>query len=250
MFLRRAYLLILLIGLSLISCVAGKLSKRVQTRAVDLAPVRQVQETSAVSPFPASGTPPVNVETDRTWYREGETIIVTISNNSTSRIHFLPLCSLHLCASTGADWICVERECDGPLTPLDPGEKMGVLREATALGVETVSDATSGYKLDYQVVEKDPYYFAYSNDFIVQRGRLDCRQARRIALENVLSSPHLTSIDTSRAFIRWQDDDQTCAVDFAWQGAEQIRDGLWSDGYLVIVAAGSGQVIEAEAYER
>ena len=80
--------------------------------------------------------------------------------------------------------------------------------------------------------------------------RIDPEKAREIALDHVESSPYLENIDTTRVSIVWQDDTQAYVVDFAWQGAEQIRPGLWTEGYHVVVGARSGVVEEAHAYER
>ena len=79
--------------------------------------------------------------------------------------------------------------------------------------------------------------------------QVDLDQARRIALAHARSSPHLGNIDTTRVSIALQED-QAYVVDFAWIGADQIRPGLWTVGYLVVVEARSGDVTEAHAYER
>jgi hypothetical protein len=80
--------------------------------------------------------------------------------------------------------------------------------------------------------------------------RVDPAQARRIALVRVRSSPHLEDIDMTRVTIAFGQDTQTYLVDFAWNGAAQIRPGLWAEGYLVVVDARSGIVRETHAYER
>ncbi len=80
--------------------------------------------------------------------------------------------------------------------------------------------------------------------------RIDPERAREIALDHVKSSPYLESIDTTRVSIVWQDDTQAYVVDFAWKGAEQIRPGLWTEGYYVVVHDRYGVVKEARAYER
>ena len=80
--------------------------------------------------------------------------------------------------------------------------------------------------------------------------RIDPEKAREIAFDHVKSSPYLESIDTTRVSIVRQDDTQAYVVDFAWEGAEQIRPGLWTEGYYVVVHARSGLVKDARAYER
>lgn len=79
---------------------------------------------------------------------------------------------------------------------------------------------------------------------------IDSERAREIALNHLTSSPHLESVDTTRVTITFQDDTEAFVVDFAWKSADQIRPGLWSEGYFVVVDARSGDVIRATAYER
>ena len=80
--------------------------------------------------------------------------------------------------------------------------------------------------------------------------QIDPGQARDIALARARSSPYLGSIDTTRVSITFRGDAQAYVVDFAWIGADQVRPGAWSEGYLVVVDARSGAVREAYAYER
>jgi hypothetical protein len=80
--------------------------------------------------------------------------------------------------------------------------------------------------------------------------QIDPGQARRIALARVRSSPHLANVDATRVSITFRQDTQAYVVDFAWIGADQVRPGLWTEGYLVVVGATSGDVREAHAYER
>ena len=80
--------------------------------------------------------------------------------------------------------------------------------------------------------------------------QVDLGQARRIALAHARSSPYLGNIDTTRVSIAVRQDAQAYVVDFAWIGADQIRPGLWTEGYLVVIDARSGDVTEAHAYER
>jgi hypothetical protein len=161
------------------------------------------------------------------------------------------LCSLHLCQKTGEDWICVEQECDGPPVELEPGSQMDLVMEAmAALQGGLSAESYSRYKLDYQLVPEDAIYFSHSEGFTVQSTGLNCGQARRIALEHAQSSPYWTSLDDTRAIVSWRDEDRACVVDFAWQGAGEIRPDLWSEGYIVVISAESGRVKEAYAYER
>jgi len=136
------------------------------------------------------------------------------------------------------------------MTVLEPGSHLEILQEAKSIVLAATTDIRSRYKLDYQIVSEDPFYFAHSNEFIVQSAGMNCKQAKQIALEHAQSSLYWNSIDANRATVRWQGENQTCMVDFAWQDAEQIRSGLWTEGYSVIVGARSGQVIEENAYER
>ena len=164
-------------------------------------------------------------------------------------IHFVENCSLNICFESGANWICEERECDGPMIVIEPGSRLEILLEAMSI-VPSVADTKSRYKLDYQTVSENPFYFAHSNEFTVQSSGMNCKQAREIALEHAKLSPNWSNLDPTRANVRWQYEDQTCMVDFARKGAEQIRTGLWTEGYYVIVSERSGQVLEANAYER
>ena len=136
------------------------------------------------------------------------------------------------------------------MTVLEPGSHLGLLQEAKSIHPATAADSATQYKLDYQFVSEETYYFAYSDEFTVQGAGMNCKQARQIALAQAQSSPDWHNIDTARAVVRWQDENQTCRVDFAWHGAAEIRTGLWSEGYYVVVSPRFGQVIEANAYER
>ena len=136
------------------------------------------------------------------------------------------------------------------MTILKPGSQLEILQEARSIDLPASTDIRSCYKLDYQIVTEDPFYFAHSNEFVIQSGGKNCKQAKQIALVHAQSSPYWNNIDANRATVRWQVENQTCMVDFAWQDAEQIRTGLWSEGYFVIVGAKSGRVVEENAYER
>ena len=251
-----ATFLLLLIGLILVACVGDERSK------ILLTPDGYTPSSVALQGEPASSNsladstpttivaPQIIVNTDRGQYKQGESIVVKIENNSPNPIHFLEVCSLHLCFESGEDWICEERECDGPMTVLEPSSHLKILQEVRSIDLSAATDIRSRYKLDYQIVSEDPFYFAHSNEFIVQSAGMNCKQTKQIALEHAQSSPYWNSIDANRATVRWQGENQTCMVDFAWQGAEQIQSGLWTEGYFVIVGARSGQVIEANAYER
>lgn len=253
---KRATSLILVTGLTLIACVGVEQSEMPLNPDTNSSSNIVVQEespdTNSLAESPPSSTvvPQVIVKTDSKSYRQGESLVVTIENNSSDPIQFTEICSLHLCIESGKDWICEERECDGSTIVIEPESRLEILQEAMLIVPKAKTDVSSRYKLDYQIVSEDPYYFAHSNEFTVRSEGLNCMQAKQVALEDAKSSPYWNSIDLSRATVRWQGENQSCMVDFAWQGAEQIRTGLWSEGYYVLVSARSGQVIEASAYER
>jgi hypothetical protein len=162
----------------------------------------------------------------------------------------MDLCSLHLCQKSGEEWICEEKECDASIIVLESGSRLEIGMDARSIVLaKHLAEMSLRYKLDYQIVSEDPLYFAYSNEFTIIRGP-GCEQARQIALNYAQSSPYWSMIDVSRVAVRWQDDDQACVVDFAWQGADEVRPGLWAEGYYVVVGARSGNVKEAHAYER
>ena len=52
---------------------------------------------------------------------------------------------------------------------------------------------------------------------------MDSEQAAHIARRQLRSSPHEDSIDFTRMAITWREDVRAYVVDFAWQGAGQIR---------------------------
>jgi len=215
-------------------------------------PMGTLQGASPVgsSPVPADA-PQAHVVTDEEAYREGESIVVTIENRSTVSIQFTVPCGLHLCRRLEEDWICVEQECDGPPTVVEAGQEVALLQEARPLGPERqAGEQAYRYKLDYQAAGEPPFFFAHSNAFTIESGGLGCGQAREVALEHARSSPFWDRIDTNRVTVRWQDADQACVVDFAWQGAEEMQAGMWSEGYFVALSARSGRVQEAHAYER
>lgn len=82
------------------------------------------------------------------------------------------------------------------------------------------------------------------------RRAIDSDQAAAIALNHARSSPYSANIDTARVSTRWREHTRAYVVDFAWEGAGQIRPDLWAEGYLVIVHSGYGHVSAAHAYER
>jgi len=193
---------------------------------------------------------PIKVHTDRDAYRDGESIVVTIENDSSSAARFVLGCGLNLCYQSGEEWICAERECEGPMTVLEPGDYLDTLKEAQFFEPPAGGDVRSRYRLDYYIGPERMFSFTNSNAFTVQRGGRSCREARQIALNHARSSPQWDSIDTSRAIVRWQSDDESCVVDFAWLGADQILPGMWSEGYYVKVGGIFNRVIEANAYVR
>ncbi len=247
---------ILMVALALFACTSSE--RRYVPLAQDensqLSDVVQGEPTASDLPKQSTSitgvAPKIIVRTDRDLYRQGESMLVTIENNSAKPIHFLEICSMHLCLNSGEEWICEERECDGSMTVLESRGDVTMLQEAKSLIIAADTDSSLRYKLDYQVVAEDPFYFAHSNAFTILNTGANCQQAKEIALEHAQSSPNLNSIDASRATVRWQGENKSCMVDFAWQDAGQIHTGLWAEGYQVTVDARSGQVIEANAYER
>jgi hypothetical protein len=200
---------------------------------------------------PSAEPSPVVIKTDRDVYRAGETIIGTIENNTTNAIRFMAVCSPQLCQKSGEDWVCVERECDGQVTVLEPRNRAAFILQARRLVLDrTRTDASLRYKLDYQVVSEEPYFFAYSDEFTLSAERTDCEEARQTALDYARASADWDSIDVGRVTVRWRDDDRACVVDFAWQDAEQIQPGLWTSGYEVVIDARPDRVADAYAYER
>jgi hypothetical protein len=251
----RAIFLLFLLGLTLVACASGEPREMFKTPD-DLSstsgPVQTEPPASSSldESTPTTDGPQIHVKTDSEIYKEGESIIVTIENNSPNPIHFIENCSLNMCFESGEDWICVERECDGPMIILEPGNRREILQEAQPINPGATIEARSRYKLGYQILSEDPFYFAPSDEFSVQSVGMNCKQAKQIALEQAQTSLYWDNLDTNRATVRWQDENQACVVDFAWQDAEQIRPGLWTKGFYVIVGARFGRVIEANPYER
>lgn len=253
---RLAFFYILLLSMALAACYGGEQSDLSPTW-VGQSPSSARAEGSTPAPEPqAEATPTtpvaplVRVETDRHLYKEGESIIITVKNNSTEGIRFLALCSLHLCVRSGQDWICVERECDGQMTIIDPGDTLELLGEATSIAMNLEGEVTYRYKLDYQIIFEEPYQFSQSNEFVIEADGVTCKMARQTALQHAQSSPYRRGIDASRAIVRWLGEDQSCHVIYAGRGAEEIGAGLWSEGFSVIVDAASGQVLETRVFER
>jgi hypothetical protein len=86
-------------------------------------------------------------------------------------------------------------------------------------------------------------------------GVVDSGDAVEIARDNLQSSacettPHLEDVDTTRVAVTYREDLRAYVVDFALQGAGEIRPGLWAAGCCVVVDERSGEVREAYAYER
>jgi len=253
---RRSITLTLLTGLALAACVErapADLSPSADDMPASADPAQEEPPAAGPpdAPPPGDATRQVTLRTDKEVYRAGESIVVTIDNNSTAPVQFVEVCALHLCQQSGEDWICEEKECDGPATVLDSGDQLGILMEAMPL-FPAGQSAEPGwrYKLDYRIVSEDPYYFAHSNPFAVAGQGPDCGQARQVALNHAQSTDYWNQIDVNRARITWLDEDQTCLVDFAWQGTAEILPGLWAEGYSVVVGAKLGRVREAYAYER
>ena len=125
--------------------------------------------TAVVTTSDIRTDPQVDIKTDRELYNQGESILVSIENISSNPIQFIEFCALHLCIKYGGEWICEEHECDSQMMFLDPGSKLEFLEEARSLVPENASESKSRYKLDYQIVSEDPYYFGYSNEFIIEK---------------------------------------------------------------------------------
>ncbi len=194
--------------------------------------------------------PPIRVETDRSTYVDGESIIVTIANNSAQPMRFVKGCSLNLCYESGGDWICAERECEGSMTVVEPYNRLDIVKEAQSFDASRATDVRSRYKLDYYIGPERTYSFTHSNPFTVESSGATCKQAREIALKHARESSYWDSIDASRAIVRWLGEHRACVVDFAWQGAGQILPGMWSEGYYVTVGVRFGRIIEENAYVR
>jgi predicted small lipoprotein YifL len=242
---RRAVFLALVIGLALVACGGSAPGDLPPDPNGGPASVDTTQE----EPPATDEASQINITTDKEAYRAGESIIVTIDNNSTGPIQYMDLCSLHLCQRSGEEWICEEKECDASMTVLESGSRLEIGMDAGSIILaKHLAETILRYRLDYQIVSEGPLYFADSNEFIVKEP--GCEQARQIALDYAQSSPYWNMIDVSRVAVRWQDDDQACVVDFAWQGTDEVRPGLWAEGYYVVVGARSGNVKEAHAYER
>jgi len=244
--------LILLAGLMLVACVGAVPGNTRSTPNASRTSNAMIlkEPTASASKLTTIIAPRINIKTDRDHYQQGESIVIKIENNSASPIQFMGYCSLNQCYESGADWICEERECDGPMTVLESKSHLELLSEAKAIDLNSTAETNSKYKLDYQILSEDPFYFAHSNEFTVQSTGISCAQARQIAIEQTQSTPYWDSIDLSRVTVKWQGDNQACIVDFARQGAGHIRTGLWAEGYNVVLDAKSGRIIEANAYER
>jgi hypothetical protein len=165
--------LILLTGLLMVACASGNQGdlpltpdrsrpSPVTDEVVPTASTSVPELTSA----PADA-PQVDVKTDKDLYRQGENLLISIENNSSSPIQFIEFCSTHLCIQSGGEWICEEHECDGPMIRLEPGSRHEFLEKARSLLPDNNAEQISRYKLDYQIISEDPYYFAYSNEFSI-----------------------------------------------------------------------------------
>jgi hypothetical protein len=165
--------LILLIGLIMVACASGNQVDlpRTPDRPPPSPVIDEVGPPTLTSiPGPTSSiadAPQVVIKTDKDLYRQGESLLISIENHSSSPLQFIEFCSLHLCIQAGGDWICEEHECDGPMIRLESGSKLEFLEEARSLLPDNNAELISRYKLDYQLVSEDPYYFAYSNEFSI-----------------------------------------------------------------------------------
>ncbi len=166
--------LILLSVLTLAACVSGDRSDRPPSSDI-LEPAQataQPEITPTITPeessFVTRTDPQIVIRTDRESYKEGESILVTVENNSITPIQFIKFCALRFCINYGDEWICEETECDGPIVLLDSGSKLEFQEEARSLPPDGLPETNSRYKFEYQIISEDPYYFAFSNEFLVQ----------------------------------------------------------------------------------
>ena len=171
---KRFACLILLVGLTLVACASNKDSNSLLTLDTTEQATVAFQGEPPVSNLLADPTPTtfvapdISIRTDNDLYKQGESIVVLIENNSSETIHFMDNCSLNMCFKSGANWICEERECDGPMIVNEPGSHLEILLEAKSIVLSAAADGSYRYKLDYQIVSEKPFYFAHSNEFTIQ----------------------------------------------------------------------------------
>lgn len=173
-----ATFLLFLLGLIMTACTSGKPEDMFKTQDDQIPSSTPVQteppdSSLPVEPTPTTVDPQINVKTDGELYKQAESIIVTIENNSANPIHFMENCSLNMCLESGEDWICEERECDGPMIILEPGSRLEILQEAHSIDPGATTGVRSRFKLGYQILSEDPFYFAHSNEFTVQSAGMD-----------------------------------------------------------------------------
>ncbi len=171
--------LILLSVLTLAACVSGDRSDRPPSSDI-LEPAQATARpeiTPTITPeessFATRTEPDIVIRTNRESYEEGDSILVTVVNNSTTPIQFIRFCALRICIKYGDEWICEETECDGPIVLLDSASKLEFMEEARSLTPDDALETNSRYKLEYQIISEDPYYFAFSNEFLVQNEGAD-----------------------------------------------------------------------------
>ena len=93
--------LVLMVALALVACNSSE--RRYVPLAHDensqLSDVVQGEPTASDLPGQSTSitsvAPKIIIRTDRDLYRQGESILVTIENNSAKPIHFLEICSMH-----------------------------------------------------------------------------------------------------------------------------------------------------------
>jgi hypothetical protein len=104
----------------------------------------------------------VSLKADREVYRLEDQIAVTLANHSDKAIHYDQGCSPQLCQYVRDEWICEERECNGPMSVLTSGDS--AVLEGNARGVAGVR---SKLKLEYWLAPGGPLHVAYSNEFTI-----------------------------------------------------------------------------------
>jgi hypothetical protein len=86
-------------------------------------------------------------------------------------------------------------------------------------------------------------------------GAIDSGDAVEIARDGLQrracgATLQLHDVDSTRVSVTYREDLRAYVVDFALQGAGEIRPSLWAAGCYVVVDERSRQVREAYAYER
>jgi len=208
-------------------------------------PVEGVEAEPVIEP--TADTSGVVIATDKTEYYIGESLIVTVTNNSDKPIQYIAGCATTVCRDEG-ELICAELECDGSAAELAAGEQVVANFIQSVTG--DITQPTMLQRFGY-MVEGDPNYMqVFSEPYVVLFESPNCEGALQAGRDYAQASEYASSIDIGRVVVRWQDADATCEVDFAWSGAGEIQPGLWSEGYSVIVKASTHRVESGAVYER